>query len=295
MVGKIGVMADSSADLPVGFAKKKQINLVPNSIFINKQGPKLHGVDIENKEVLEYLRQKDDVTTEAVVPPRFCLMFQTLLKKYEYLYSFNVSDDLSKCYENAQYGLNLYKQISLDGDTENKIKLIDTRAVGISFGIIVNRIATIVNVKQDMEIARLDKYIAWLVKNLHMYFVVDDLYWLKRSGKLNMISGFLGQLLDFKPVIKLEKGMLLPVEKCRGKNIAVDGMIKFIKEAASKYKRGFEIWVGHSAAILDAKYAVKQLAASLKIDKKKILLVDIGPTMAAHIGPGGVCVTMLPR
>jgi len=175
----------------------------------------------------------------------------------------------------------------------NSIKIIDTRAVSISQGQIVNRIASIIKTNHDS--AKLDKYIKWLIKKTMMFFVVDDLYWLKRAGKLNMFSSFFGTILDVKPIIKLEDGLLVPIDKPKGKDNAIDSMIRIVEESTPKYKRGVEIWVGHSTSILDAKHICKQLAASFKIEEKRIPIIELGPTITAHTGPGVVCVSILPK
>ena len=52
--------------------------------------------------------------------------------------------------------------------------------------------------------------------NGSLYFTVDNLYWLKRAGRLNFFSSILGGMLDIKPVIGLKNGQLVPMTKHRG-------------------------------------------------------------------------------
>jgi DegV family protein with EDD domain len=295
MAKKIGVLADSGVDLLKGLAKVKDINLVPVSILINDE-PKLHGVEIINQEVVEHLLQKDDVKTAPATPRAYYLKYKKLSEEYDKIYTLATTSELSKCYENARRGLQWFKKkqkLEENGIIHNDIKVIDSRTASISLGQIVNRVADIV--KTDVNPAKLDKYIAWLISKAVIFFVVDDLYWLKKSGKLNMFSGFVGKMLDIKPVIKIEDGSIVPVEKPRGKDTAIDTMVNIIKQSTPKYKRGVEIWVAHSASLLDAKYAQKQLSTIFNIKEKKIPIVEIGPTMTAHTGPGVVSVSILPK
>ena len=208
----------------------------------------------------------------------------------------HISSDLSECYENAKRGLKLLKkkQKTVErGIYQNKIKIIDTRCASISQAQIVNRISNIV--KTDHDEGKLDKYIAWLIKNTKMIFVVDDLFCLRKTGWLNMVSGFFGNLLNIKPVIKLEDGKLIPVEKPRSKDTAIYNMLTMIEQASKQYKKGVEIWVGHSACLLDAKYVQRYLSANCKIEAKKIPIIETGPTIATHTGPGVVCVSLIPK
>jgi DegV family protein with EDD domain len=294
---KVGVIADSAIDLPKGIAKKKNIHLIPCSVVINEK-PKRHGIDIINQEVVEHLMQKDDVRTEPPTPLAYSTAYKRISEEYDIIYSMNVGSDLSKCYENAQRGIKLLKTKKRAEERgfffKNNIKLIDTKASSIAQGQITNRVASILK-KQAYNGAKLDKYIAWLIKNVSVFFVVDDLYWLMKSGKLNPFSKFIGKMFDVKPVLKLEKGNLVPADKQRGKDTAIDSMIRMAEEIIPKYKRGVEIWVAHSSALLDAKHIRQQLAMSAKIDKKKIPIVEIGATITAHAGPGVVSVSVLPK
>ena len=293
---KIGIITDTTADFPNGMAEQKGINLVPIHIIINDK-PRLHGVDVVNQEVVEHLAQKDDVNTEAPTPREYYLAFKKASEEYDQIYSLHVSSELSECYNNARHGLRLFRKKQKAEDKgvliDNNIKIIDTRCASISQAMIVNRLANIIKTEQDLE--KIDKYIEWLIKKAIMFFVVDDLYWLKKAGNLNAVSGFFGKLFDVKPVVKLEGGELIPIDKPKGKDVAIDSMIRIIKETTPKYRRGVEIWVGHSAALLDTKYVRKQLASSFKIEGKKIPIVEAGPTIAAHTGPGVVCVSVMPK
>ncbi|MCP3898706.1 MAG: DegV family protein [Desulfobacteraceae bacterium] len=295
MSRSIGIITDTTVDLPKGLAKRKNITLIPIHILVNEE-ERLHGVNIINQEVVEHLIQKDDVSTSPPTPREYHLAYKKISDKYDQIYSLHVSSELSKCYENAKHGLRLLRKkqkAEERGIFQNNIKIIDTRSVSISQGQIVYRIASLI--QADQHINKLDKYLPWLIKNAKMFFVVDDLFWLKRQGRVSIIAGFFGNLFDIKPIIKLEDGELIPIDKLRGKDIAIDNMVKEVVSATKKYKRNFEIWVAHSASLLDAKNLKKQLAAKCKIEPKKIPIIEVGPTIATHTGPGAVCVSVLPK
>ncbi len=295
-IKKIGVISETTVDMPDGMAKKNGVHLLPIDIIINDER-RTHGKDVVNQEVVEHLLQKDNVSTEPVTPLKYSLAYKKLLEQYDYVFSMQVSSKLSQCYANARYGIRLLKKKQAKGEASNldvnNIKIIDTRTASVSQGQIVNRIATIV--KNNYDLGKIDQYIAWLIKRASMFFVVDNLYWLKRAGRVNGFSSFFGNLLDIKPIIKLDDGNLIPVQKPKGSDVAIDSMLRMIRETTPKYKRGIEVWVAHSASLLDAKYIRKQVAADLKIKENKIPIIDIGPTIGVHTGPGTVCVSILPR
>jgi fatty acid kinase fatty acid binding subunit len=293
---KIGIIAETTADFPNGMAEKKKIVLVPIHININDVS-RLHGVDVINQEVVEHLLQKDNVSTDPATPIEYYTYFKEAIEQYDMIYSLHVSSELSDCYPNAKRGLQLFKKKQKAADkgaiVNPNIKIIDTRCASVSQAMIINRVANIIKKEEDTE--KIDKYITWLTKKAKMYFVVDDLYWLKKAGQLNAISGFFGKLLDIKPVVLLDEGKLNPVAKPKGKDAALDNMIDNIVLNTPKYRRGVEIWIAQSNALLDAKYVKKKLAAKLKVEEKKIPIVEAGPTIIAHTGPGVIAVSIIPR
>ncbi len=293
MAIKVGIFTESAIDVPKGLLRKKDIHTIPIHILINDKS-RLHGIEVINQEVIEHIAQKDEVGTEPPTPFEYCSAYREIAEKYDRIYSMHTSSLLSKAYDNAQHGLKLYKKKQKsEGKGIVDIRIIDTRAASISLGQIANRVANII--KTDYDAAKLDKYIAWLVRNAMLFFVVDDMYWLKRAGKLNMFSSFFGKMFDIKPIIKLEKGRAVPVDKPRGKDTALDNLILILKENTPQFKRGVDVWIAHSSSLLDAKHTRKQLASVFKIKESRIPLVESGPTTTAHMGPGMVTVSMLPR
>ncbi len=286
----IGVIADSTADLPSGLAKKKNIHLIPIHILVNNQDH-LHGVNIVNQEVVEHLKQKHDVSTSPPFPGEYTENYQKMMRRYDRVYSFHVSKELSNCYSSANNSLEL-----LGEQVSSAIHIIDTRTVSIAQGQIVNRIAGIA--RNNPDIQRLNQYINWLVKHSMLFFVVDNLFWLKRAGKLNMLSSIFGKMLDIKPVIGMDNGVLTPIEKCRGKESAVEGLIRGVQKGAAtllNQRKDVEIWVGHSDTLLGATQIQEQLCGIFKKEKSAVPIVEMGPTMTAHTGPGCLCVSLLPR
>ncbi len=297
MAKKIGIFTESAIDVPKGLLKKRDITSIPIHILINDES-KLHGIEIVNKEVVDHITNKDQVETEPPTPLEYFLAFQKISTEYDEIYSLHTSSLLSKAYANARHGLELLKkQLNSEQNSimmsDTNIKVIDTKAASISLGQIVNRVAKIV--KTDYDDTKLDNYIALLIKKAMLFFVVDDLYWLKRAGKLNMFSGFFGKMFNVKPIIKLEGGKAVSIDKVRGKDTALDSLIALLKKTTPKYKKGVEIWIAHSSSITDAQYTREQLAASFNIRKEKIPIVESGPTTTAHLGPGMITVSILPK
>ena len=55
------------------------------------------------------------------------------------------------------------------------------------------------------------------MSHMEHIFTVADLQYLVRGGRLSKVAGFIGGLLNIKPILNVEEGKLVPLEKVRGK------------------------------------------------------------------------------
>ena len=130
---KIGFAVDSTIDLPDGMKEDLGLNIIPIHIFVDGQDH-LHGVNISNKEVVEYLKQNRDVYTTPYFPSECADIFEKLFNKYDRIISFHISTELSGNFQSALNYLNL-----LFDDEVAKIDVIDTQNVCIGQGLLVKK------------------------------------------------------------------------------------------------------------------------------------------------------------
>lgn len=287
MAEKVGIITDSTADLPNGLVKKLGIDIVPIHIVVNGKDY-LHGKDIENQEVVEYLKQHADIKTAPPYPGEYSEIFESAAKKYDKIYSFHVSTELSDCYTCARNALEM-----LPNSVAEKVTLINSKNVSIGQGLIVKKIAEIIRAVGHS--ARIDAYIGKLIQDCAMFLVVDNVYWLKRAGKLNMFSSFFGKMLDIKPIVSLDDGKIVPIAKTKGKEPALGELVKQAKQMIVKHDKGSEVWVSHSDALINARHIRDELAFILGKTKEEVPLMEMGPTMTAHTGPGCLSIAILPK
>ena len=126
-----------------------------------------------------------------------------------------------------------------------------------------------------------------------LLFTVENLYWLKRAGKLNIFSSLLGNFLNVKPVIGLKSGKLVPLGKHKGRESALEEMIKLALEGYVKFGLRQDIWIAHADALEDA-VRIQDVLMGISADmRSNIRVIEIGPTIAAHTGPGCLCLGMV--
>lgn len=128
-------------------------------------------------------------------------------------------------------------------------------------------------------------YSNYLVENSHAYFVVDDLTYLVKNGRLSGAAGFLGGLLKIKPVLELTKeGKIVSILKVKTHRKAVETALSMFLNEVVKAKKVYII-ILHTVREEEA----KETAAYLKENCPNAETIDIHmitPAVGAHIGCG---------
>jgi len=288
MAHNVGFVVDSTADFPEGIAEHLELHVIPIHIFVDGNDF-LHGVTISNTEVIHHMKKKREVKTAPPVPVEYSDVFDRLLneEKYDKIISFQVSDNLSNCYKSAKNSLSL-----LDPMMAERIKIIDTKNATVGQGLIVKKAVEIVNKYNIYD--TLESNIYKYIEHCQMFFTVDNLYWLKRAGKTNIFSAFIGSSLDIKPIVGLQNGKLSPYEKHMGIKTAIEQMAYLAVDALKKFKKVTSVWIAHADAMDKALYLKDQIQKAMISPVDDFQIVDIGPTISAHTGPGAICLAAIP-
>lgn len=138
---------------------------------------------------------------------------------------------------------------------------------------------------QGKSVEEIIAYSNFLIDNSHAYFVVDDLKYLVKNGRLSGAAGYLGGLLKIKPVLEMNKeGKIVTFQKVKTHRRAVERIINLINEEIKDAKK-VDLLVFHTLREEDAKKIANYFYASTK-NLNKIEVHMITPAVGAHIGCG---------
>jgi DegV family protein with EDD domain len=179
----------------------------------------------------------------------------------------------------------------LPANEADKIKLIDTGCVSISQGLFVKKAIDLI--RRNSRFDHVESALIPQKKKCSMWFTVDDLHWLKRNGRVSALSAFMGSMLNIKPIIGLDNAQLVPIEKHRGKEKAIDRMIERAVESYATNGATGEIWIAHADELATAVSARDKIIGYLNISPAAIKIVEVGPTIAAHTGPGSTAIAVI--
>ena len=124
-------------------------------------------------------------------------------------------------------------------------------------------------------------------KHLQYAIFANDLYYLKRGGRVSAVAAIAGSVLQVKPVLSFTKdGKLVVVDKVRGMKKAFAWALEK-QEKFPPVEENRLIWVVHT----DAEEQANELAAM--VEAKWGFKPDVsimGPVIGSHVGPGAVAV-----
>ena len=286
MTERIGIVVDSTADFPPGMAEALGLHVVPIHIVIDGTDY-LHAVSIENDRVIAALREDREVHTAPPVPSEYADVLEKLLKRYDRLITLHVSKALSNCYTSVQSAV----QLMFD-DAAQRVISIDTRTCTAGQALIVKRVVEMLQRGLSLDDVLHD--LEFFISNGSLYFTVDNLYWLKRAGRLNFFSSMMGGMLDIKPVIGMKKGQLIPLSKHRGHAAALASLAQLAHDDYRRHRGACEIWIAHAAAEDKRDQLLAQLVLEIPVAVDGIQMAEVGPTITAHAGPGCIALSVMP-
>ena len=126
---------------------------------------------------------------------------------------------------------------------------------------------------------------------IHHQITVDDLFFLKRGGRISATTAIAGSMLKVKPIIVMDKeGHLINVGKVRGRKAVLKELFERLKSNINIAELNY-VYISHADCIEDAKY----LEAMVKEEyaQAEVVIGDIGPVIGAHTGPGGLALCYL--
>ena len=277
------ILTDSGADLPPDVAKEYGISVVDLVLQIGEV-TKLNG-EMDSKEFYKLLREKTVITTSAVNMERFKEFFEPYLKEGKDILYLGFSSGLSATYIAGRNAAEELKEKYPD----RKILTVDTLAASLGQGLL-----TVLTAKKKQEGATIEEAYAYATDNrlnLCHWFTVDDLFFLKRGGRVSAATAVLGTMLSIKPFMHVDnEGHLINVAKVRGRKASIDAMFDKIKETAIA-PEGQLYYICHGDCLADAEYLADKIKAAYP--ECEVMIDYTGAVIGAHSGPGTLALFFL--
>ncbi|MBO5372094.1 MAG: DegV family protein [Lachnospiraceae bacterium] len=278
------IYTDSSCDLSKEMIAKYNLQVMQLEVIIDENPPVLNR-DVDSKEFYDKLRSGANAKTAAVTPGFFEEHMRKTLEEGKDILYVGFSSGLSTTYNNGVMIINELKEEF----PERKLLDIDTLCASVGQGLLVYYAAVLREKGEDIEAVQ--KKILAIKDKIHHQVTVDDLFFLKRGGRISAVTAVAGSVLKIKPMIKVDRaGRLFTVGKVRGRKMAVKELFLRMKENAAIGEVPY-VFISHSDCLED----VKGLEAMIQAEypNAEIFISDIGPVIGAHTGPGAIALCYL--
>lgn len=271
---KIAILVDSGSDVPKESRGRYGMYLAPLTI-IYKDAEYRDGIDIDPDDV--YARFAEEIPTTSLPSPATIADIFKRIKAdgFDKVIAVLISSGLSGTYE----------AVSSFGPSPEGLEAcyIDTRNIGIGSGFAAIRAGELID--QGLPFAEVCREVAAVAARTKVFFCVETLHYLIKGGRIGLVAGMVGTLLDLKPVISCnEDGIYYTVAKARGRKkslaLALDKAVEFAQGA-----KEYSITVMHGAAQAEADALIAAMKQRLP-DFRLSIEGQITPALAVHTGPG---------
>lgn len=281
----IRILSDSACDLPKELIEEYNIDILP-IILIKDDKEYLDNVTITPEEVYEDMRNGGMYKTAQIPPKAFNDKFLEYAKNGESVIYVAFSSGLSGTYQTSVF----VKESILEEYPDFDLDIVDTKAATGGFGMMVLKAAQMAKEGKTKEeiLHMLDFY----VKHMEHIFTVDDIEYLFRGGRVTRTQAFVGGLLNIKPVLNVEDGKLVPIEKIRGKNKVLKTMLNIMEQRSKDADiKNQTIGISHGDDMEMALKAKEMIGEYF--GATDFLINTIGAAIGAHSGPGTLTITFL--
>lgn len=274
------ICMDASGDIAKETAAENGIEFVPMEYSLGDEMRTSHGCESEEilKKFYDGQRNGDMTKTSQISPFMYEEYFQQFLEKGRSVLYFCLSSGLSSTYQSSVLASENLKEKYPDAE----VLSVDTLAATGGIGLLVEK--AIENRKAGMDIRENYEAVKAMVPRLRHFFMVQDLMYLKRGGRVSAATAIVGSALNIKPILKVdENGKLVTIDKKRGNKAAMSALFAYFKE-------NYDPGLGNTIYICDGDTPelAESLAAKVKeavpgITVRRMLL---SPIIGAHTGPG---------
>jgi DegV family protein with EDD domain len=274
----VAIVTDSVAQVPAEIARQLAITAVPLTVQIDGQ-PYLDGVDLKPAELYRRMRlEKVMPTTTAPSLGQYQQAFEACLRAgVQAVLCVALSSKLSMGYSTACQAADMVRAEFPD----RLIEVLDSRQATISQGFVAIAAARAAAegkpLSEVMQVAREARQRAGFAATL------ETLEYLARGGRIGKAAYMLGSLIQIKPILTIEDGVVAPLGRVRGENHALQAILDHVARQVEGHR------LLHLAVMeADAPEHAARLRelALMKFQPVELLHSEFTPVMGVHTGPG---------
>jgi DegV family protein with EDD domain len=269
------VVLDSVSDYPDAPSRFPNMRVVPLYVRFGDETYRDY-VELGPQEFYEKLRRSAVApTTSQPTPQDFAATYEELAS-YERIYSLHVSSKVSGTFQSAE--------LAADEIGGGRVRVIDTLTASLAIAMLAHAIQRrLARRTSDEEIEAL---VERFKTDCQVVFTVETLEYLQRGGRIGRAAAIAGSLLDVRPILGVEDGVVVAVARVRGRKKALAEFERRFA-AATEDQPGLRIAIAHADAA-DWVGTLSELVWRVRPKAEIEFTASLGAVVGTHAGPGAV-------
>lgn len=273
------VLTDTSANLDCALLRELNIAVIPFTFTI--EGEEQSCTDtaaFDGRAFYDAMRAGKRITTSQITPQRYVDAFRPLLKAGQEVLFVSMSSGISGSYASAE----MARQQLLEELPGAKLSLVDTLGASLGEGLLVLRAAALRDRGAGLEEA--ERELLALRRSMKQIFTVEDLKYLRATGRLSNIKAAIATVLNVKPILRGdEQGRIICFDRVRGRKKSIEALAERY-EAMVRRPGAQTVGIAHADCPEDAAMLARLLQR--KYPPREIMSVCYEPVTGSHVGPG---------
>lgn len=275
-MGRVHVVTDSTADLSPEVIRALDISVIPIRVRFGQEEFRDH-VTLTEDALFARLRSQPNLFPVTVAPSteEFESVYASLAQTTDSILSIHLSGRLSGICINAIEAKDRYTIHDVC-----RVVVIDSQLTSLGLGFVVTEAAKMALTGRPLdEVARLAR---GMLPQTHVLFFVDTLEYLQSGGRAGKIEALLGTVVDTKPLLRLDDGEIVLMEKVRTRAKALERLYEFVADFPHVEALG----IVYGTTPNEAHNLAKRLENIVSRDT--VTIARYGPGLAVHLGPGAL-------
>lgn len=269
----IKIVTDTTCDLPESWLQRHAITRIPINIQFGLETFR-ENVTINAETFYRRIQLEQQLpTTSQPSVGEFCELYEQLAADGSQILSIHVTSKLSGTWQAASLAA---KQLQ----ERVEVRVVDSLTGSVGLGLMVHEAARLV--EGGWAVNEIARQLEGRPAQITELFMLRDLRHARMSGRVGRLRETLVSLLNIKPIVGVEAGALVVVDRVRGAGKGVARMLDLAEAAAA----GAPVYVGvvHALAPAEAESLLAHLQNRLNC--RETFITDLALSLAVHFGPG---------
>lgn len=272
------LIIDSTCDLPEWIIKKFRLEVLPLIVTLENKSYR-DNIDIQLEEVYGAMKKGIVPKTSQVPPEAIYTLFTEHCEAGHDLIYVSISSELSGTFQLATMIANELREKY----PSRKLTVIDSKGGSMGTGLIALQACFMI--ERGAGYDAVCEYVKKAADHIEHFFIISNLEWLSKGGRIPKSLGKVGNLLNIKPLLKVENGKVALLQMVRGQKKALRTLLEKVSERIDHMTDQY-IGITHAD---DAELAKKvEEMVKTAFPGCRTFVKSIGAAMGVHLGIGGV-------